>query len=107
MAIKFSPIFSYTVRGNSMQTTYESGDTIYVNRLAYLFKKPKMGDIVVIKHPHKNIRLIKRVVKMVPEGYFVTGDNRRYSADSRYFGPIKHQNIIGKVYAETKPRARG
>ncbi|MCE5222565.1 signal peptidase I [bacterium] len=30
--------------------------------------------------------------------YFVMGDNRSYSTDSRYFGPIKKDNISGKVY---------
>jgi len=29
--------------------------------------------------------------------YFILGDNRMYSADSRYFGAIPRKNIIGKV----------
>ncbi|MFJ5714246.1 signal peptidase I [Neobacillus sp. NPDC093127] len=29
--------------------------------------------------------------------YFIMGDNHRYSKDSRHFGPIKKENIIGKV----------
>ncbi len=34
----------------------------------------------------------------VPEGhYFVLGDNRQYSADSRWYGAIPRENIVGKV----------
>ncbi len=34
----------------------------------------------------------------IPKGeYFVMGDNRRLSNDSRYFGPIKADAIIGEV----------
>lgn len=30
--------------------------------------------------------------------YFVAGDNREHSADSRYFGPVTRQEIIGKAF---------
>ncbi len=36
-------------------------------------------------------------VTLGPDEYFVLGDNRAHSSDSRLFGPIKKKNIIGKV----------
>lgn len=39
---------------------------------------------------------------MVPEGfYFMMGDNRSNSVDSRFFGPIAHKDILGKGYVLT------
>lgn len=96
---RFSPIFKYTIKGDSMRPTYEPGDRVYVNRLAYLFKKPKIGDIVVIKHPkNKRKKIIKRITKTTHLGYFLVGDNKNQSTDSRYFGIVKKKDIIGKVF---------
>jgi len=35
--------------------------------------------------------------KLGPDEYFVLGDNRRESGDSRHFGPVKREDIIGAV----------
>ena len=36
-----------SVIGNSMEPTLYNGQTILISRLAYLIKKPKVGDIIV------------------------------------------------------------
>jgi len=35
--------------------------------------------------------------------YFVLGDNRQFSSDSRIFGPVPRENIIGRVFFRAFP----
>ena len=43
----------------------------------------------------------------VPAGsYFVMGDNRTDSGDSREFGPIKHEQFVGRAFAKYWPPGR-
>ena len=74
------------------QTIYSSGNSIYVNgRLLaepYLPQYDPLGPpIASSQHPYR-----------VPPGeFYVLGDNRADSCDSRYWGPITGSSIIGKV----------
>lgn len=42
-------------------------------------------------------------VALLENQYFVLGDNRLVSKDSRQFGPINHDQIIGKVFIRFYP----
>ena len=74
------------------QTIYSSGNSIYVNgRLLaepYLPHYDPLGPPIASRqHPYR-----------VPPGeFFMMGDNRSDSCDSRYWGPIEGSTIIGKV----------
>ena len=74
------------------QTIYSSGNSIYVNgRLLaepYLPQYDPLGPAIASsQHPYR-----------VPPGeFYVLGDNRADSCDSRYWGPLKGSSIIGKV----------
>jgi len=74
------------------QAIYSSGNSIYVNgRLLaepYLPHYDPLGPPIASRqHPYR-----------VPPGeFYMLGDNRADSCDSRYWGPIKGSSIIGKV----------
>ena len=105
------------VSGNSMLPTLQSDQRILVCKALWAVGPPRKGDIVVVDTEDGFI--VKRVVYMpgeevpaeerpfdwplepnmvVPEGtVYVLGDNRRESEDSRVFGPVKIDRVVGKA----------
>jgi signal peptidase I len=51
-------------------------------------------------------RLTKRPVKIPAGSYFVMGDNRSDSCDSRAWGPLPRRDIVGRVIATYWPPSR-
>lgn len=80
-----------------MEPTHKSGDTLLVNRLFYFFKNPQVNDIVVLKDPRDAKLILKRITEFKNNRYFVLGDNKSESTDSRHFGWIGKKQIVGKV----------
>ena len=77
----------------------KAGEEVLVDTNAYHRCLPEIGDLVIAWHPRKdNLRIIKRVAKIDEKGkYFLMGENSLESSDSRSFGFIGLQQIIGKV----------
>lgn len=89
------PVSRFTVHGNSMLPYLRAGQDVISFNWAYLGKKPKVGDIVVIKQNGKE--MVKRVQSLNGCFIFVAGDNDKESTDSRHFGTINLDQIVGKV----------
>lgn len=89
------PISRFTVHGKSMDPTLREGQDILSFNWAYLGKKPKVGDTVIVKMGNKEI--VKRIQLIYDRMVVVTGDNKEESTDSRHFGPVNKSQIIGKV----------
>lgn len=92
-----SPFYKYKISGNSMTPTLSPSDIVLVNRLSYWFSSPRKNDIVALHDPRDGKILIKRIKKIENKHYFVQGDNKNSSTDSRVFGMIKQRDILGKV----------
>ena len=108
------------VDGDSMKNTLKNGDILLLYKLSSINR----FDIIVLDEEKDNEKIIKRVIGLPGETvaikkgkiyindkviddeyaygetddeYFILGDNRLISKDSRYFGPIKDNEIKGKI----------
>ena len=98
----FSLIIGYRqhlrVVGNSMESTLKEGDLIIYKNLTRKNSHLKTGDIVIANHPTINRKLIiKRIHSINNYGIELRGDNLYSSSDSRQFGSIKPNQIVGLV----------
>ena len=71
-----------------MLPTLKEGDMVFFKKYIKNKSLLKVGQIVIIYHPLKNIRLIKRVKSIIKNSIEVLGDNIEYSDDSYKFGLI-------------------
>ncbi|GHU61936.1 hypothetical protein FACS189445_4450 [Spirochaetia bacterium] len=103
-------LFDFMItEGFSMMPAIKPGTVLVVIRTAYGFRlpgsgayllrwsKPKTGDVVVFFTPRGD-RAVKRCGALLGEDtFFALGDNNRESYDSRFYGPVPVDHIIGKV----------
>ncbi|MCI8556580.1 MAG: signal peptidase I [Lachnospiraceae bacterium] len=100
------------VSGSSMEPTLLDGELVVFYRLDKEYRK---DDIVIIQC-EDGIQYVKRIAACgneqveiseegvetsyeVPAGtYFVLGDNQADSIDSRMFGAVKQEEIVGRVF---------
>ncbi|MDO8659757.1 MAG: nickel-type superoxide dismutase maturation protease [Candidatus Parcubacteria bacterium] len=80
--------------GHSMEPALKDDQIVIVSSIPYFFKKPRVGDIVILRHER---HIIKRIEKIKDDKFFVVGDNKKESTDSRKFGWILKKTILGKV----------
>ncbi len=98
------PVSRFVIRDASMTPAYRPGERVVVSRLIYRFRSPAAGDVVVLRDPERPDRyLIKRIDAALDDGpgphrFEVRGDNAAESRDSRSFGPVRRDQIVGKVW---------
>ena len=77
--------FRFEVRGSSMRPSLEPGDWLLAIRL----RRPRRGDLVVLRHPDRGFEVVKRVVGL--PGERVGTDGRRvWIGESAIAEPYAH-----------------
>jgi type IV secretory pathway protease TraF len=74
-----------------MAPSYWHGQIVVAKRA----KHPRIGDVVIVKH-HK-VEHIKRVSDLNEDEVFLLGDNPNESTDSREYGWVPKDSILGVV----------
>ena len=86
------------VVGNSMEETVSEGDLITYKKINPKNLELEVGDIVVASHPKiKSKLIIKRIYQIHQNKFDLRGDNYLSSTDSREWGLIELDLIVGKV----------
>ncbi|MBU3925906.1 signal peptidase I [Patescibacteria group bacterium] len=108
----------FIVSGASMEPTFETGDYLIIDEFTYHLEKPKKGDVIVFRYPLDTSKFfIKRIeglpgetvnyedreITLKDNQYFVMGDNRPASSDSRMWGPVEENLIIGRALVRLWP----
>lgn len=79
-----------------MQSTLQIGDVVLVDTWN---QQANIQDIIVTKKPNSNTIIIKRIIDRRNNNdaaeLFVKGDNPTMSSDSRHFGWLNQNQIIG------------
>ena len=86
------------VVGNSMQDTISEGDLIIYKKINPKNSELGVGDIVVASHPKiKSKLIVKRIYQIHQNKFDLRGDNSLSSTDSREWGFIELDLIVGRV----------
>ncbi|MFF8378821.1 nickel-type superoxide dismutase maturation protease [Streptomyces sp. NPDC015661] len=92
------------VTGISMVPTLLHGDQLLVQYGARL----RAGCVAVLRHPlQQDLLIVKRLIERRDGGWWVLGDNPDAEGDSRVFGAVPPELVLGRVRARYRPVTPG
>ena len=110
------------VYGHSMSPLLHPGQLVFVDEHAYGARSPRRGELVAARPdalggsqafvkriaglPNEQLEMDGRPWQLGEREYFLVGDYHEHSIDSRMFGPVKQEELIGPVTARLWPWKR-
>ena len=106
------------VVGQSMAPMLHDGTLVFVDESVYSRRAPQRGEIVAVRPaalggtavvkrisagPDEQVRVLGREWRLGSDQYFVIGDYADDSLDSRKFGPVTQEELIGRVWLRVWP----
>lgn len=88
------------------------GETISLEDGSVVITPPTPESSIVLHEPYLDSSVVTDCLRQYnctlpvtlgPDQYFVMGDNRSASFDSRYFGPVEKSGIVGKAWLRVWP----
>jgi signal peptidase I len=104
-------VFDFIIsQGHSMEPVITDRSVVFISRIRYgvrlpffhnrqyliQWSLPSAGEIIVFFTPEGK-PAVKRCISIDGQYFFAEGDNSLVSYDSRAYGPVHVDNIIGKV----------
>ena len=84
------------VDGDSMRPSLAPGDLVIFQPITSDDRRLKAGCVVVVRHPLQPATLlIKRLIAINNSGLELRGDNEPASTDSRHFGLVNRDSLLG------------
>jgi signal peptidase I len=103
-------VFDFIIaQGHSMEPAIQNGAVLIISRLRYgmrlplmrryLFRwaGPRAGEVVIFYTPAGELAVKRCTALSGQDSFFAEGDNSLTSYDSRAYGPVPIDSIIGKV----------
>jgi nickel-type superoxide dismutase maturation protease len=96
------------VSGASMVPTYYDGDLLLVRYGTGAVARLRAGGVVLARDPRRpELVIVKRAVRREPAGgWWLLADNEFALGDSRQFGAVPPELILGRVLGRLRQRRR-
>ena len=85
-----------------MEPTLREGDRLLIR----YGRSPRLGQLAVVRLPHRGGASVKRVTSRDAEGWWVERDNPAEGVDSWLVGAIPDADVVAVVLGRVWPRPR-